>query len=278
LLAEQNRFILRELERINETMRYQQLGQTALIEFDSQQTRSSFDYQWSDFHTGVAMADDQAFMRNVPAQICQITDLPASWFPGKRVVDIGCGAGRFTYGLLSLGASVTACDQSAAALRRTAKLCQEFSDRLTTETNNLLEWEAIGDYDLAFCFGVVHHTGNTYLAIRNGALKVKPGGRLFMMIYGFPQTLSDFAEINEYEDLRRKLRPVSFKEKKEALIQQFGPYLAHGWFDATAPRINDLLTFPEIAELLRRLGFQNIRRIVENRNHHIVADRIQGAV
>jgi 2-polyprenyl-3-methyl-5-hydroxy-6-metoxy-1,4-benzoquinol methylase len=274
LLAEQNRFILYELNRINESLRYHLMGDTPLDEVDQLQTRSSFDYQWADFHTGVAMSNDAAFMGQVQAQIRQITDLPAEWFPGKQVVDVGCGAGRFTYGMLSMGASVTACDQSEAGLRQTAELCKEFSDHLITKQINLLEWEEAERFDLVFCFGVVHHTGNTYLAIRNAAQKVRTGGRLFLMVYGFPETLSDFNELNSYEELRQKVRPLTFEEKKKLLIDQFGPHLAHGWFDAVSPRINDLLTFPEIADLLRGLGFQNIKRTLSSRNHHLVADKI----
>lgn len=275
LVAAQNRFILFELQRINETIRYHLLGNIDLAESDMQQTRSSFDYQWADFNTGVAMPNDQEFMRNLSAQLCQFTDLSATWFPGKRVVDVGCGAGRYSYGLLSLGATVTACDQSLAALQRTTELCQEFANRLTTQQINLLEWDTEEQYDLAFCFGVVHHTGNTYLAIRNVARKVKPGGRLFLMIYGFPEGSIDFTELNSYEELRHKLRPLSFVEKKQLLIEQFGAHLAHGWFDATSPRINDLLTFPEIADFLTRLGFHNIKRTHNIRNHHLIADKIQ---
>jgi 2-polyprenyl-3-methyl-5-hydroxy-6-metoxy-1,4-benzoquinol methylase len=273
-LEEQNRFILYELERLNEIIRNRSLGDVEMGESDQSQTRSSFDWQWADFSSGVAMADDQEFMQNIKAQICQFTDLPEDWFRGKRVVDIGCGAGRYTYGLLSMGASVTACDASEAGLKRTAELCHEYSNKITTQQINLLEWDDEEQYDLAFCFGVVHHTGNTYLAIRNAARKVKPGGRLFLMIYGFPQVRENFQELNSYEELRHKLRLLTFEEKKQALIEQFGPYKAHGWFDATSPRINDLLTFPEIVDLLSRLGFQNIKRTLEHRNHHLIADKI----
>src|SRR3989304_9610201 len=62
ILIQQNRFILYELQRINESLRYHLLGDTFLGEADELQTRSSFDYQWDDFRSGIAMADDQAFM------------------------------------------------------------------------------------------------------------------------------------------------------------------------------------------------------------------------
>jgi SAM-dependent methyltransferase len=216
-------------------------------------------------------------MKNIEAFTCEITGLPRGWFPGKSAVDIGCGAGRFTYALLSLGASVMACDQSTWALERTAQLCGRFGARLTTRQINLLAWDDPAGYDLVFCLGVVHHTGNTYLAIRNVARKVKEGGRLFLMVYGFPETLAEYREVNAYEALRQELRTLSFEEKKRILVERFGHKLAHGWFDAISPRVNDLVTFGEIAELLTRFGFTNVRRTMEGRNHYLVAERCTGA-
>jgi 2-polyprenyl-3-methyl-5-hydroxy-6-metoxy-1,4-benzoquinol methylase len=277
LLKEQNRFILYQLQRINEMMRYQLLGDPTIATHEMHQTRLSFDYQWHELPGGVAMPDDEKFMGEVTSLICQMTALPSDWFPGKQVVDIGCGAGRFTYGLLSLGACVTACDQSPWALQRTTALCQKFDTRFSAQQIDLLGWTQEATYELAFCFGVVHHTGNTYLAIRNAARKVKSGGHLFLMVYGFPEALDDlerFVEINSYESLRYKLRHVSLEEKKKTLIEMHGHYLGHGWFDAVSPQINDLLNFSEIVELLKRLGYQNIKRTRDNSNHYVIADKI----
>jgi 2-polyprenyl-3-methyl-5-hydroxy-6-metoxy-1,4-benzoquinol methylase len=277
LLREQNRFMLYQLQRINEMMRYQLLGDTHLATHESQETRASFDYQWHEFPDGVAMPNDAAFMREITALLCQITALPAEWFPGKHVVDIGCGAGRFSYGLLSLGAHVTSCDQSPWALQRTTELCQQFGERFSTQPINLLEWTQEAAYDLAFCFGVVHHTGNTYRAIRNVARKVKPGGRLFLMIYSFPDDMDDlenFAEINAYEALRYASRHLSLPEKKQTIMEQYGAHLGHGWFDAASPQINDLLNFSEIVALLQRVGFHHIQRTRDSRHHHVIADKM----
>lgn len=277
LLKEQNRFVLYQLQRINEMTRYNLLGDVTLATNEMHQTCCSFDYQWHALPRGEAMPDDAQFMGEVTSLICQMTALPADWFPGKRVVDIGCGAGRFTYGLLSLGASVMACDQSLWALQRTTELCQTFGQRFSAQQTDLLTWTQEATYDLVFCFGVVHHTGNTYLAIRNTARKVKTGGRLFLMVYGFPEALDDldsFVEINMYESLRYDLRHLSFEEKKNILMKRHGNYLGHGWFDAVSPQTNDLLNFSELVELLKRLGFKNIKRTRDNRNHHIVADKI----
>lgn len=274
ILERQNQFMLFELRRANEAFRNHLLNDPAFGEMDKLQTTQSFDYQWAEYSSGVAMPNDTSFMGQIQSQICQMTDLPADWFKNKRIVDIGCGAGRFTYGMLSMGASVTACDQSDAGLSKTAKLCAEYSDYLTTKKIDLLKWDEVGDFDLVFCFGVVHHTGNTYSAIKNTALKVKPGGRLFLMIYGFPETLDAFEELISYEEVRQVVRTLSFEEKKKYLIDRFGPYYAHGWFDAVSPQINDLLTFEEIADLLATQGFSNIKRTMFGRNHHLVGDKI----
>jgi SAM-dependent methyltransferase len=241
------------------------------------QTKASFDFQWEHMPAGRALPSDQAFMAGVEQQLCTMLQVPSEWFAGKRVADIGCGIGRYTYGFLKLGATVAACDQSEAALRRTAALCREYASRLTLKRIDLLEWDEVADHDVAFSFGVVHHTGNTYLAMENVCRKVTLGGRVFFMIYGVPDTLAGFREVNEYEQIAAEIRDLSFDERKTLLERRFGPDAAHGWFDATSPRINDRLTFEEIHDVLTELGFDHIRRVVVARNHQIVAQRARPA-
>ena len=237
------------------------------------QTRASFDYQWDKMPTGNALPSDPAFLAGLEGRLAEMVQKPREWFKDKRVADIGCGMGRYSLGLLKLGAAVTACDQSEAALRRTAELCGESGDRLTLKRIDLLSWDEPAEFDLAFSFGVVHHTGNTYLAMENVCRKVAPGGRVFFMIYGVPATRPAFLEVNEYEQIAATIRDLSFDERKQCLEQRFGAAAAHGWFDATSPRINDRLTFEEIHDVLTELGFVNIKRVVVARNHQIVADR-----
>lgn len=274
-LRQQVRFLLNEVQHVETTLRYYLLhNPTPISPQDVSQTQASFDYQWEHLVYGKALPSDPEFMSELPRLICKLTQRPADWFPGKRVLDIGAGVGRFTHGFLSLGACVTATDCSNHALQRTSELCREYADSLTPLRKDLLQWDDPDTYDLVFAFGVVHHTGNTYLAIRNAAAKVKAGGRLFLMAYGIPQSLADFREVNTYEALRRELYGFSFERKAAILKERFGPELAHGYFDAVSPRINDLLSYEEIKDLLNLLGFHNVKRTLDSRNHHLIADKL----
>lgn len=273
-LTQQLEYVDREVNRLNASHRrmiWHAHRKSAL----ATQTKASFSFQWEHMPSGRALPSDDAFMQGLDEHICTITRLPREWFAGKRVVDVGCGIGRYSYGFLKMGALVTSCDQSEAALRRTAELCAPFKDRLTLQQIDLLDWNHTDDFDLGFSFGVVHHTGNTYLAAENVCRKVRPGGRLFLMIYGVPETRPAIEEVNEYERIAAAVRNLSFDERKQLLLERFGPEAAHGWFDAVSPRINDRLTFEEIQDLLEELGFTNLARTVEARNHHVVADRLR---
>ncbi len=267
-------FLLNELEHANIAIRHLYHMNPGLSLGDAMQTRASFDYQWKDFHKGVAMPDDQEFMKGIEDRICEFTSFPREWFPGKKVVDVGCGCSRFSNGLLKLGASVLSCDQSDWALSRTADICRDFGGKHQVRKIDLLSWSEPGDFDLAFCFGVAHHTGNTYLAVENVARKVRPGGRIFLMLYGYPSNIDEVKTLNLYEELRHATDLASFEEKKKLVVKKYGEHIGHGMFDAISPRINELLSFNEAAALLERLGFANVRPTIKHRNHHLVADKV----
>src|SRR6266545_5892528 len=83
------------------------------------QTLASFDYQWGELPEGDAMLSDPWFRENVDRILVEeLLCVERDWFRGRRVLDAGCGIGRWTLGFLRLGCDVTAVDFSPRALER----------------------------------------------------------------------------------------------------------------------------------------------------------------
>ena len=126
-------------------------------------------------------------------------------------------------------------------------------------------------FDLVWSFGVAHHTENLIKAMKNLIEVVAPGGYLFMMLYGYPDTIDGFTEQASYEEWRRRLLPLSFAEKVEVLKKHYPPELVHGYFDAVSPQINDLVTWEWVQWFLQNEGFDSIRRTIDHPNPHFIA-------
>jgi SAM-dependent methyltransferase len=249
----------------------------------ARKTKQSFDYQWAAIPTGAAMLDSPEFRGRATSLVSEYTGLPAEWFQGKRVIDVGCGNGRFSWALCQLGARVLSLDQSTHGLHQTAAACKAFPHHSVLQVD-LLEPLPLNDAaDLVWSFGVLHHTGDTYGAFRNIVPLVRTGGYLYLMIYGEPRefVLDDFAEVNEYEQWRRRTMNLELRDKLEAVRQgmiagefrMIGEDFVNGYFDAISPPINDLHTFEEIEGWLLDAGFSRVTRTLPSRNIHVVAQR-----
>jgi SAM-dependent methyltransferase len=241
---------------------------------DSQaQTKESFSYQWAEIKEGLALLGDPEFEKQMVDLLSKYTDRPRDWFKGKKVLDAGCGMGRWSFVLRELGADVTAVDQSASGVAHLQSLLAD-KGSFRAQRADLLEPLPFGaEFDLVWCYGVTHHTGNTKLSATNVAAAVKPGGRLFLMIYGEPTNYSGFVEINTYVEHRRATQNMTFEEKEAYLKARYPENLVHGFFDAISPEINDLHRFDEIKRWLVDLGFRDVRLTLDNRNLHMIADK-----
>ncbi|MBU0877924.1 MAG: class I SAM-dependent methyltransferase [Alphaproteobacteria bacterium] len=239
------------------------------------QTKDSFDYQWDGTSDGNWVDEHPEIREREPRLVCDYTGLRRDWFDGKRVLDAGCGSGRFSWAMASMGASVMSLDQSPAGVRNTQRACAEFGDRVTVRQHDLTQpTDLPQEFDLVWSFGVLHHTGNTYGAFKNIAPLVRPGGYIFLMLYGEPtgRDPGEFAYYHEVESLRRKTVAMDFNERLKYLESLKGEN-AGGWFDAVSPEINDTYSFYEIQLWLQRAGFENIRRPYAHSSHHVIAQR-----
>jgi SAM-dependent methyltransferase len=136
-------------------------------------------------------------------------------------------------------------------------------------------------FDLVWCFGVLHHTGDTYGTFKKIVPLVRPGGYLFLMLYGEPRRgmTGDFLAVTEYENWRRRTRNMTFDERLHAVkggmenkeFLAWGDEYVEGYFDAISPTINDLYSWEEIESWLLMGNFIDVKRTADNRNHHVIA-------
>jgi cyclopropane fatty-acyl-phospholipid synthase-like methyltransferase len=107
---------------------------------------------------------------------------------GARFLDIGCGSGLSSLAAARLGAGeiegVDIDSNSVAAtqetLARYAPLCRR---HVRVRSVFDFEGETGAQFDVVYSWGVLHHTGDMWRAIRIAASLVKPRGYLALAIY-----------------------------------------------------------------------------------------------
>lgn len=108
---------------------------------------------------------------------------------GKSILDIGSGSGLFSLGAYKLGAArIVSIDVDPDSVASTRHLRERAGapDLWTVQPGSILDDELVGELkpaDIVYSWGVLHHTGDMWKAIRNAAKLVRPGGQFVIAIY-----------------------------------------------------------------------------------------------
>ena len=114
--------------------------------------------------------------------------LPYPDMTGRSFLDVGCGSGLFSLAAQRLGATVYSFDQDAESVRATAWLRGRFGslDDWVIAQGSIIDPEytrKLGQFDVVYAWGVLHHTGDLWAALDAAAGLVAPGGSLFVAVY-----------------------------------------------------------------------------------------------
>ena len=108
--------------------------------------------------------------------------LPLDFWPGKRVLDVGIGPGRYAQAALKAGAEVWGMDLSYAIDVAANNLGASPALRLVQGDALALPF-APESFDVIYSFGVLHHTPDPWSAFAGLVKLLKPGGVICVTLY-----------------------------------------------------------------------------------------------
>lgn len=108
---------------------------------------------------------------------------------GKTFVDVGCGSGLFSLAAHRLGAErIVSLDVDPFSVQ----CCRHLHEEANSPENwriiegSVLDADfvaSLGQFDVVYSWGVLHHTGDMWTAIRHAAGLVNDRGRFYLSIY-----------------------------------------------------------------------------------------------
>src|SRR5215471_4749060 len=141
-------------------------------------TALSFGYEWTRFPEMYAEWQ-QSFLDYMQPH-------DPEFFRGKRVLDAGCGNGRFAYYAAKYGARVWAIDLGPA-VEIARQNTENAGDVQVVQADLYHPPFAPESFDFIYSIGVLHHLPEPETAFRNLLKYLKPGGEIQIYLYWNPE-------------------------------------------------------------------------------------------
>lgn len=120
---------------------------------------------------------------------------------GRSFIDIGCGSGLHSLAAHQSGAGpMHSFDYDPDSVKTTDYLRREKAGdpaNWKVERGSVLDenyMRSLGHFDIVYSWGVLHHTGDLWSALRLAALPVKPGGLFYIALYSLDAEINPSAE------------------------------------------------------------------------------------
>lgn len=149
----------------------------------TKEERFAFGKNWQSFLAEL----DEDRMEQAVISLQQLLGLQT--LEGKRFMDLGCGSGLFSLAAQRLGAEVISIDYDKFSVACSEELRDRFGSkslRWDIKQGSVLDpvlMQSLGDADVVYSWGVLHHTGAMDEAISNAAERTKPNGLFCLAIY-----------------------------------------------------------------------------------------------
>jgi 2-polyprenyl-6-hydroxyphenyl methylase/3-demethylubiquinone-9 3-methyltransferase len=108
---------------------------------------------------------------------------------GRSFLDIGSGSGLFSLAARRLGARVYSFDYDPQSVECTRELRRRYfaeDPAWEVHAGSVLDAsyvESLGVFDVVYSWGVLHHTGSMWTALRNAETRVAANGACFIALY-----------------------------------------------------------------------------------------------
>ncbi len=152
----------------------------------------SFGRNWAEF---VRTSFSEQRVATAQRHILDFLETPS--LEGRYFLDVGCGSGLSSLAALGAGAArIVSFDVDPASVETTRRLRQSAGEpeHWTVLEGSVLDegfLARIEPADLVYSWGVLHHTGDMWRAIRNAGGLVAPRGSFYIALYG-PTSRPDY--------------------------------------------------------------------------------------